>query len=207
MALLALQSAGCGPERARNREFQTTGTGTYQAISERIRERTGGRKRGAKPRAAGLHFDRRPARAGLGRALIEPGDHGSPRPRLPPGLPACREDPGRARAKLRQSAAPVHRLAHRRIGGSEAQNPSPSPSIAIAFGMDGERRKPAAGATSGERQEPKVLRLASITRHKRPPRRLPSEVPTMLRTAGRCGSNAALALPRANPPTFCEIDS
>ncbi len=54
MALLALQPDGCGLARARNREFQATGTGTYQAISERIRELSGGRKRGARPGAAGL---------------------------------------------------------------------------------------------------------------------------------------------------------
>ena len=47
MALLALQPAACRPDRARNREFPTTGTGHYQALSERNRERTGGRKRGA----------------------------------------------------------------------------------------------------------------------------------------------------------------
>jgi hypothetical protein len=54
MALQQLQPTACMPERARNREFQTTGTGNYQAISERNRERTGGRKRGAKPGVAGL---------------------------------------------------------------------------------------------------------------------------------------------------------
>ncbi len=45
MVLLDMQPRVCGLARARNWEFQTTGTGTYQAISERNRERTGGRKR------------------------------------------------------------------------------------------------------------------------------------------------------------------
>ena len=54
MALPDLQPAGGGLKRARNREFQTTGTGNYQVISQRIRERTGGRKRGRRPGAAGL---------------------------------------------------------------------------------------------------------------------------------------------------------
>ncbi len=54
MALLALQPAGCGGSQARNREFPTSGTGRYQALSERNRERTGGRKRGARPGPAGL---------------------------------------------------------------------------------------------------------------------------------------------------------
>ena len=54
MALLALQPTACRSDRARNREFPTTGTGNYQALSQRNRERTGGRKRGAAPGAAGL---------------------------------------------------------------------------------------------------------------------------------------------------------
>jgi hypothetical protein len=54
MALLELQPAGCALERARNREFQTTGTGNYQAFAERNRERTGGQNEGARSGAAGL---------------------------------------------------------------------------------------------------------------------------------------------------------
>ncbi len=54
MSLPALQPTGCGPEQSRNREFQVTGTGSYQALSERIRELTGGRKLGARSSAAGL---------------------------------------------------------------------------------------------------------------------------------------------------------
>ncbi len=54
MALLALQPAGCGGSQARNREFPTSGTGRHQALSERNREKTGGRKRGAAPGVARL---------------------------------------------------------------------------------------------------------------------------------------------------------
>jgi hypothetical protein len=54
MALPDLQSAGCGLERARNREFPATETGKEQARSERIRERTGGENEGARPGATGL---------------------------------------------------------------------------------------------------------------------------------------------------------
>jgi hypothetical protein len=52
--LSALQPTGCGLAPARNREFQTTGTGDYQAISERIRELSGGRKRERQIDVAGL---------------------------------------------------------------------------------------------------------------------------------------------------------
>ncbi len=54
MVLMALQPTACRPDRARNREFPTTRTGHYQALSQRNRERTGGQKRGAAPIAAGL---------------------------------------------------------------------------------------------------------------------------------------------------------
>ncbi len=68
MALLALQPTACRPDRARNREFPTTGTGRYQVLSERNRERTGGRKQGAAPGAARLQGAARirfPNRGGL----------------------------------------------------------------------------------------------------------------------------------------------
>ncbi len=70
MALLALQPAACRPDQARNWEFPTTGTGRYQALSERNRERTGGRKQGARPGAVGLQAAARIPFPNRGVALV-----------------------------------------------------------------------------------------------------------------------------------------
>jgi hypothetical protein len=109
MELTTLQSAGCGLAPARNREFQTTGTGTYQAISERIRERTGGRKRGAKSSAARLY--------GAARIPFPRKRNGAPHERSEERAPrdSCKNHFPRYSSLLRLGPAALRRNGHTQL--------------------------------------------------------------------------------------------
>ena len=133
-----LQPTGCGLEQARNRELNRTGTGHYQAISERIRQRTGGRKRGRRPGAAGLQgaagapegdgihtcqiAARTPSTACWGRRRASPGSL--------PIMTAFPPDPrkGARRADRLEALAGAHppRLCRRRARGGRLE-PRPGP--------------------------------------------------------------------------------